>query len=68
MRVLQQGQSADEFAAAFSVTLAQVYATLSYYYDHREEIDREIAENSEEFWQAKLGAASTPSDSSSTKT
>jgi uncharacterized protein (DUF433 family) len=67
-RVLQQGESPEEFASAYSVTLAQVYAALSYYYDHRGEIDHEITENSEEFWQAKLGGAWNPSDSSSTKT
>ncbi len=66
--ILQQGETPEEFAGAYSVTLAQVYASLSYYYDHREEIDREIAENSEEFWQGKLGTTWNPSDSSSTKT
>lgn len=30
------------------LTLAQVYDALSYYYDHQEEIDQEIAENTAE--------------------
>ena len=34
-------RTADEFG----VTPAQVHAALSYYYDHREEIDREIKES-----------------------
>lgn len=31
---------ADEIASEYSLTLGDVYAALSYYYDHREEIDR----------------------------
>ena len=30
------------------LTLAQIYDALSYYYDHREEIDQELLENTEE--------------------
>src|SRR3990172_3420375 len=36
------------------LTLAQVYDALSYYHDHRGEIDAEIAENTEEHGQALL--------------
>ena len=39
------GKSADEIAADYDVTLADVYAALAYYFDHREEIDRRIAED-----------------------
>jgi uncharacterized protein (DUF433 family) len=38
------GRTADEIADDYGLTLAQVYAALAYYFDHREEIDREIAE------------------------
>ncbi|MBI1901700.1 MAG: DUF433 domain-containing protein [Planctomycetia bacterium] len=38
------GQSADEIAAEYDLTLADVYAALAYYFDHREEIDRSIEE------------------------
>jgi uncharacterized protein (DUF433 family) len=38
------GKSADEIAAEYDLTLADVHAALAYYFDHREEIDRAIAE------------------------
>ena len=43
-----QGRSAEEIAAAFSLQPAEVYAALTYYYDHKSRIDGEIAwENAE---------------------
>ena len=46
--VLKQGLSPEELVREFGhLTLAQVYDALSYYYDHREEIERELAENTE---------------------
>ena len=45
------GLSADEIAAEYDLTLADVYAALAYYFDHREEIDRDIKED-EEFVEA----------------
>lgn len=33
------GMSADEIASEYDLTLADVYAALAYYYDHRAEID-----------------------------
>ena len=42
------GRSPDEIASAYPhITLADVHAALAYYYDHREEIDRQIAEDDE---------------------
>lgn len=47
--VLRQGFSPEELVREFShLTLAQVYDALSYYYDHKEDIDRELKENTEE--------------------
>ena len=47
--VLKQGLSPEELLREFSnLTLAQVYDALSYYYDHQEEIEQELRENSEE--------------------
>ena len=47
--VLRQGVSPEEIVGEFShLTLAQVYDALSYYYDHKEVIDRDLRENSEE--------------------
>jgi uncharacterized protein (DUF433 family) len=45
------GRSADEIAAEYDLTLADVYAALAYYYDHRAEIDKSI-EESESFVEA----------------
>ncbi len=36
------GLSADEIAAEYDLTLSEVYAALTYYYDHRAEIDDAI--------------------------
>jgi uncharacterized protein (DUF433 family) len=36
------GKSADEIAADYNLSLADVYAALAYYYDHRSEIDEAI--------------------------
>lgn len=36
------GWSADEIATEYGLSLADVYAALAYYYDHRAEIDRAI--------------------------
>ena len=40
----RMGVTADEIAADHDLTLADVYAALTYYFDHRAEIDREIRE------------------------
>jgi len=37
------GRSADEIATEYGLTLADVYAALTYYFDHRTEIDDSIA-------------------------
>jgi uncharacterized protein (DUF433 family) len=45
----------EELVALFPhITLAQVYGALSYYYGHKEEIDQDLQENTEEYWQTKL--------------
>ena len=38
------GRSADEIAAEYDLTLADVYAALAYYFDHRDGLDRRIAD------------------------
>ena len=45
------GHSADEIATEYDLSLADVYAALAYYYDHRIEIDEAIKE-SENFVEA----------------
>lgn len=39
------GRDADEISAEYNLTLADVYAALAYYYDHRTEIDKSIEES-----------------------
>lgn len=44
----EQGLSADEIVADFpQLSLADVYAALTYYHDHREQIDQDIREDEE---------------------
>ena len=38
----RMGLSADEIASNHGVSLADVYAALTYYYDHRQEIDEAV--------------------------
>ncbi len=41
------GRSADEIATEYDLSLADVYAALAYYFDHREQIDRLIEESAQ---------------------
>ena len=43
----RMGLDADEIATAYGLTLADVYAALAYYYDHRAEIDESIRSGEE---------------------
>lgn len=53
---LRIGETPDTLTAEIMphLTLAQIYDTLSYYHDHRYEIDQEISQNSEEWGRAYL--------------
>lgn len=42
---LRLGRSIEEIAGDYDLPLAAVHAALAYYYDHREEIDRSIADD-----------------------
>ncbi|MCI0397947.1 MAG: DUF433 domain-containing protein [Chloroflexi bacterium] len=39
---LRLGQSLEEIAVSYDLSLSSVYAAIAYYYDHKEEIDAEI--------------------------
>ena len=43
---LRLGQSLEEIAGKYNLSLATVYAAMAYYYDHREEIDDSIEDDS----------------------
>jgi len=42
---LRLGQSLEEIAGKYQLPLAAVYSAMAYYYDHRSEVDRRIAED-----------------------
>ena len=47
--ILRHGHTPEELVARFShLTLAQVHDALAYYYDNREEIEKDIVVNTEE--------------------
>jgi uncharacterized protein (DUF433 family) len=50
-----EGMRPEDIAAMYGLTLGEVHAALSYYYDHRDQIDREIEEEDEEI--RRLGQA-----------
>src|SRR5258708_649793 len=37
-------QTPDEIAAGYGISLAQVYAALAYYYEHKAELDEDVRE------------------------
>ena len=39
------GKTPDEIGAGYDLTLAEVYAALAYYFDHRETIDQSITDD-----------------------
>jgi uncharacterized protein (DUF433 family) len=40
----EMGHSVEQIAEDYNLSLADVYAALAYYYDHKEEVDRAIVE------------------------
>jgi len=54
----RMGLSADEIASNHGLSLADVYAALTYYYDHRQEIDEAIL--ADESYVAELRKRITP--------
>ena len=54
-RYERERQSPDDIVHAYPhLTLAQVHAALSYYYSHREDIDKEIAAGDELLTNARI--------------
>jgi uncharacterized protein (DUF433 family) len=41
----RMGKSADEISAEYDLPLADIYAALAYYFDHRVDIDKAIEES-----------------------
>lgn len=42
--VVYQGATPQEIATEFHLTLGEIYAALAYYYDHKQDMDEQIAE------------------------
>lgn len=40
----EMGHNVEQIAEDYNLSLADVYAALAYYYDHKEEVDRAIVE------------------------
>ena len=40
----RMGKTADEISAEYDLSLAEIYAALSYYFDHQDEINENIRE------------------------
>jgi uncharacterized protein (DUF433 family) len=54
----EEGRSADEIVADFpQLSLSDVYAALTYYHDHREQIDQDIQEDEAFFARMKSQSA-----------
>jgi uncharacterized protein (DUF433 family) len=51
----REGMRPEDIAEVYRLTLGEVHAALSYYYDHRDAIDREIVEEDDEI--RRLGQA-----------
>jgi uncharacterized protein (DUF433 family) len=41
----RMGKSADDISAEYGLTLAEIYAALSYYFDHQDELNKSIRES-----------------------
>ncbi len=41
----KQGMTPEQIASDFPLTLAQIHAALAYYYDHQEELEKQLAED-----------------------
>lgn len=53
--------SAEELQAAYpQLTLPQVYAALAYYYEHKDEVDAEIAAGNEEYERLREASKDSP--------
>lgn len=56
-------QTPDEIASNYRLSLSQVYAALSYYYDHKAEIDEQIAAQNaiaDAFKEKRIGSRHSP--------
>ncbi|OQX09950.1 MAG: hypothetical protein BWK80_46320 [Desulfobacteraceae bacterium IS3] len=64
----QTGMSADEILASLPhLTPSQVFSALAYYFDHQDEIDRDLKDASDtEYWKTRIHAGSERKNASAT--
>ena len=55
------GYTVEELLEAYPLTRAQVHDALSYYYDHKDEIEKIIKQNEEALWRLTNRASTSPS-------
>ncbi len=55
------GYSVEELLEAYPLTRAQVHDALSYYYDHKDEIEKIIKQKEEALWRLTNRASTSPS-------
>ena len=61
-KIMQEAEP-DEIAADYDLSLAQVYAALAYYYDHKQEIDASISERrqlAQQMKEQRVGSRHSP--------
>lgn len=58
---IRVGYTVEELLEAYPLTRAQVHDALSYYYDHKDEIEKIIKQNEEALWQLTNRASTSPS-------
>jgi len=49
---LRLGQSLDEIAAGYELSLASVYTAMAYYFDHKQDVDRKIDNDDDAYVEA----------------
>lgn len=59
--MLSRGETAEQILGGYpQLSLAQVHAALSYYYDHKDEVDAEIRRRADEAEALRAQAEETP--------
>ena len=55
--ILKMGMTPEELVREFPyLTLSQIYGALSFYYDHKAQVDQDILENTEEYARERFNA------------
>ena len=58
----RQGLSVDDIASQYGLGLPEIYAALSYYFDHREQIDQDLRDKDEYVARTAASVPSVPEE------